>query len=45
MTDLFIDRHMGVDAAGGRFALIVQIFGKAEQDADGQLVVEEAALI
>ena len=44
MADLFIDRHMGIDAAGGCFALVVQIFGKAEQDADGQLVVEEAAL-
>ena len=44
MADLFIDRHMDVDAAGGCFALVVQVFCKAEQDADTQLIVEKTTL-
>ena len=44
MADLLIDRDMDVDAAGRRQIFVAQEFGEAQQDADGQLVVQEAAL-
>ena len=37
MADLFVDRHMGIDAAGGRFALI----GRALINAPSVVLADE----
>ena len=44
VADLFIDGHMRVGMARERLFLVAQIFRKAKQNADRELVVQKAAL-
>ena len=42
-ANLFIDGHMDIRAARQRLLFVMQVFCKAEQNTDGELIVEEAA--
>ena len=44
VAHFFVDGDVGVDLAGGDNLVVCQIFGKAQQNTDTQLVIQETAL-
>ena len=44
VAHLFIDRHMGVNLPFGDDCVVFQVLGKAQEDTDAELVIQETAL-
>ena len=43
MAHLFVHRHVGVHPPGGRDVFVLHIFGQTQQNAHGELIVQEPA--